>query len=123
MCDVGTGTRDRKPWEQHHRWLECLGPLISEPSPIPNLIAGDFNQRVPAKPRTRKDVARALAATLQGFEIITAGIPPGCIRQGIDHIAIDHRLQANTVGGWPSNDGGVRMSDHDAVVADLALRG
>jgi len=26
------------------------------------------------------------------------------------------------VQGWPHNDGGVRMSDHDAAMADLTLR-
>jgi len=122
MCDVRTGPKDRKPWEQHLRWLEEFGRLINEPSTIPTVIAGDFNQRVPARPRSPKKVTAALASIFETFDIITAGVPPGCDQQGIDHIAIDRRLEYQTVQGWPHNDGGVRMSDHDAAMADLTLR-
>ncbi len=121
MCDVRTGTKDRKPWEQHLRWLEYFGPLIATASALPVLIAGDFNQRIPRRPGARKDVAEALASAFAGHDIVTAGIPAGCDRQGIDHIAIDARLRATAVRGWPNNDGGVRMTDHDAVLADLAI--
>ena len=85
------------------------------------VIAGDFNQRVPRRKGGRRDVAELLAQVLAEYEIVTAGVPAGCERQGIDHIALGAGLAASDVRGWPNDDGGVRMSDHDAVLAELNL--
>ena len=67
------------------------------------------------------DVADALASVFVEFGTVTSGVPPGCIRQGIDHIAIDDRLQRASVRGWPNDQGGTRTSDHYGVVADVHL--
>lgn len=40
-------------------------------------------------------------------------------RQGIDHIAIDPRLDALDAHGWANDHGGVPMSDHDAAMVEL----
>ena len=119
MCDVRHDSKDRKPWEQHLRWLEYFGSTVLQPSPIPVLIAGDFNQRIPRSSGARRDVAEALAAALVGFEVATAGVLTGCDRQGVNHIAVDDRLCATSVNGWPHDAGGTRMSDHDGIVADF----
>jgi endonuclease/exonuclease/phosphatase family metal-dependent hydrolase len=121
MSDVRSGTKDRKPWEQHRRWLELLEPLLAGSASLPVIIAGDFNQRVPRSPRGNRAMADLLAGVLDGFTTVTAGIVAGCERQGIDHIAINSRLEALSVRGWPSDDGGVRMSDHDGAFADVRL--
>jgi len=123
MCDVTYGGKDRKPWEQHLRWLALFAELLRAERALPTIVAGDFNQRVPRRKGGRVDAAEALAQTLSDFEIVTQGTPTGCGRQGIDHIAIDRALTPVAVRGWPNDDGGVRMSDHDAAVADLALAG
>lgn len=121
MCDVNVGSRDRSPWEQHLRWLELFEPLIADPE-LPVVIAGDFNQRVPGRKGGRRDIAELLARVFTSYPIVTAGVPDGLNRQGIDHIAVDQRLEAALVRGWAHDDGGTRMSDHDAVVAELRLR-
>jgi len=119
MCDVRYGSKDRKPWEQHLRWLEYFGRLIGGQSSLPVVVAGDFNQRIPSRSGARRDVVDALASSLDGFDVVTSGVPPGGARQGIDHIAINHHLRCASVRGWANDDGGTRMSDHDGVVADL----
>lgn len=123
MCDVRVDAKDRRPWEQHQRWLELFEPLIAAECALPVVIAGDFNQRVPRRSGGRRDVAELLAHVMGDFTIVTSGMPAGCERQGVDHIAIDQRLEATEVHGWPSDHGGVRMSDHDAAVADLRRPG
>ena len=122
MCDVRTGAKDKRPWEQHQRWLELFEPLIgADTQRLPTIIAGDFNQRVPRRKGGRRDVAEQLAAVLADFHIVTESVPPGCERQGIDHIALGPGLRSIDVRGWPNDDGGVRMSDRDAAVAELRL--
>lgn len=50
MCDVTYGSKDRKPWEQHLRWLDCFAELVANRDrDMPLVVAGDFNQRVPRR--------------------------------------------------------------------------
>jgi len=121
MCDVRYGSKDRKPWEQHLRWLECFGELMAAESSLPVVVAGDFNQRIPRRKGAPSDVADALASVFAAFDIVTSGVPAGCARPGIDHIAINDRLQRASVRGWPNDQGGTRTSDHYGVVADVHL--
>lgn len=122
MCDVRTGTEDRRPWEQHRRWLELFEVLIASDPATPVVIAGDFNQRVPRSRSGPRAMAELLDRVFTNHTIVTGGVVEGCDRQGIDHIAIDPRLAAIDVRGWPHDHGGVRMSDHDGVGANVALR-
>ena len=122
MSDVASGFHNTRPWEQHLDFLELLRPMIAASPSVPTVIAGDFNQRVPRQRGGRIDAAAALASTFDGWDIVTTGIPKGCDRQGIDHMAISSGLVADRVHGWRNDDGGIRMSDHDAVVGDLCLR-
>lgn len=121
MCDVNLGTRDRAVWEQHVRFLELVEPLLAADAALPVIVAGDFNQRVPRASGGRRDVAELLERVFAKHTIVTRGVPDGCAKQGLNHIVIDSRLVATDVHGWPNNDGGTRMSDHDAAVAELAL--
>lgn len=113
----------RRPWELHHSYLEHLNTIIRDAIirniDEPVVIAGDFNQRYPRVKGGNIAAAQALESTFQPFDIVTAGIPKGCNRPGIDHIALSPHLQATDVGGWPNDVGGKRLSDHDGVWATV----
>lgn len=104
MCDVAHGTKDRKPWEQHLSWLQCFVDVAATWSDLPTIVAGDFNQRVPRRPGTNRAAAAALEDAFVGFTIVTSGVPSGCERHGIDHIAVSGALEAHRVWGWPNDD-------------------
>lgn len=120
MSNVSVGDRNRRPWEDHLRYLELL-PSILERYSEPLVVAGDFNQRIP-RTSGRRDVAVALATCFDGVEIVTAGAVPGVDRPLIDHIALGPGLECEAVRAWPNDDGGVRMSDHDGVLAEVTAR-
>jgi len=108
----------KKPWEEHLESLEHLGQIF-ESIDEPFIAAGDFNQRIPRFKGGNRQAAESLEATFAGLNIVTSGIPPGCTRPGIDHIAISPEFTASKVEGWPNDVTGNRLSDHDGVLADL----
>jgi len=112
----------RRPWELHHHYLDQLG-LIFRDIDEPFIVAGDFNQRYPRVRGGNIAAAEALAATFAELDIVTAGVPNGCVRPGIDHIALSPHLEAAAVGGWPHNVNGNRLSDHDGVWAEVQVAG
>ena len=109
----------KKPWEEHLEYLEHLGQIF-ESIDEPFIAAGDFNQRIPRVKGGNRQAAEALAATFAGLDIVTSGIPPGCTRPGIDHIAISHEFTASNTKGWPNDVTGNRLSDHDGAICELA---
>jgi hypothetical protein len=109
----------RKPWELHIRFLELLGELIAD-CPIPTIVAGDFNQRVPRIKGSHKAAAAAMSEAFDPFDVVTQGQLRGCIRPGIDHIAVSSHLRATDAWGWAHNVNGNRLTDHDGAAADLA---
>lgn len=113
------GTKHR-PWELHLSYLTHLRELLRGLDE-PFVVAGDFNQRVPRQRGGNRAAATALAETFDGLDVLTAGIPDGCARPGIDHIAISPGLVGTRVGGWPNVVDGNRLSDHDGVWARLNL--
>ena len=113
-----------KPWKHHIEFCEILGELLDRRDrTLPHVLAGDFNQTVPRIAYGNHAAATALEEALDDFEVVTQGTIPGCERPGIDHIAIDAHMHADSVYGWPNDDGGIRMSDHDAAVAELSRAG
>ncbi len=111
-----------KPWKYHIEFCEILRELLDQRDrSLPHVLAGDFNQAIPRIRYGNHAAAAALEAALHEFDVVTQGTIPGCAQPGIDHIAIDAHLRADSVHGWPKNDGGVLMSDHDAAVAELTL--
>ena len=108
----------KKPWEEHIEYLDHLKPILGQLGE-PFVTAGDFNQRVPRPKGANRRVAEQLAATFADTEIVSSGVPSGCERQGIDHIAVSRELTATNVQGWPNDVSGNRLSDHDGVLADV----
>ena len=119
MAEVTYHTNEKKkPWQEHFEYLVHLRAILDSIDE-PTVIAGDFNQRYPRVPRANKAAAEALADTLDGTEIVTAGILAGCEKPGIDHVAIGPRLQAGRVEGWTNNVTGNRLTDHDGALVDV----
>jgi endonuclease/exonuclease/phosphatase family metal-dependent hydrolase len=113
---VRTGTRDRRPWQDHLVYLHGLGPVLASRDPsLPTLVLGDFNQRIP-RARAPEHVAHALTGALGGFVVATAGEVPGVDRQSIDHIAHSPGIEVGDIAGFDRRGAdGRRLSDHDAV--------
>ena len=112
---VDTGRRDRRPWEDHSRFLDALGELL-KCWPDRTILAGDLNQRIP---RTSQpvDIADQLDRVLAGLEVPTAGVSSPRL---IDHIA--HTRELTTTGSptlIPDSLDGRRLSDHIGVAVDL----
>ncbi len=117
---AGVLERTDRLWEQHLRFLDALSVVLAELDG-PVIVAGDFNQRVPRPPRGAKKPAAAMAATFAEFDIVTAGVPDGVEKQGIDHIALSSGLKASAVLGWPGTEKVRRHSDHDGAGAVLPV--
>lgn len=125
---VRTGRRKAKPWGEHIAYLEALRPLLDEArQAMPVCVAGDFNQRIPSTwtPRVARD---AMAATFEGFTILTAGEEPlsGLAEQTVDHIAVSEGLTSYSRGGvdcgdTPPSDGTPprSLSDHHLITCSL----
>ncbi len=108
----------QRPWQLHYRYLRILTDMLRQID-MPTVIAGDFNQRTPGVKGGNHAAATALEAAFAPTKIVTAGVPNGATRPGIDHIAISGDLQASSVWGWPNHIDDVRISDHDGAGADL----
>lgn len=108
----------KKPWEEHFDYLEHLKPIMDSIDE-PLIVAGDFNQRVPRAKGASVKAAEAMQVTFAGLDIVTAGVPEGCARQGIDHIALGGGLRATSVRGWPNDITGNRLSDHDGAMVEV----
>lgn len=118
---VSTGRRDRKPWEDHRRFLSCLDAVLArEALAIPEIVAGDFNQRIP-RFRTPKAVFRQLMNVFESrFSICTSGELEGADGPGIDHVAHTAGLEAVDVRVIPKvSQQGLRLSDHFGLSVEL----
>jgi len=113
---VRTGRRDRTPWEDHLAFIRGLEKFISALE-APFVIAGDFNQRIPAGNQP-KNVAAALSAALKDLQVATA-IP--LERPLIDHIVMSKGSQYSAVEIIPDSDEFGRISDHRGAVVEVEL--
>lgn len=121
MSNVQYGDQNRKPWEDHLRYLELLpGVLTAYDEPV--IVAGDFNQCIPRVPYGNRAAAEAMATTFGPLDVVTAGEVDGVDKPLIDHIALGPGLSAERVWAWPNDAGGVRMSDHAGVGAEVIAR-
>lgn len=118
MADVSHGAKDRKPWEQHKKFLKIL-PSILENYSRPLIIAGDFNQRYPWTKYGNREASKIMEDTFTNQEIVTRGIINGMSKAGIDHIAINKTLETKSVWGWFNVVDGIRLSDHDGAGCEL----
>jgi endonuclease/exonuclease/phosphatase (EEP) superfamily protein YafD len=111
---VSTGRKDRAVWEDHLTFLDGMSGLLRDSISVPMIVAGDFNQRIP---RTTQpvEVAEALASTLDGLAVVTAGEVEG--HRLIDHVAV----RGLTAAGSPTVVPRADLSDHDGVIVNLIL--
>ena len=118
---VRTGKKNREKWEDHLNFLEGLDNTLKNHSPDPQIITGDFNQRMPRK-RVPIQVYERLINLLEGrFKITTTGIIDGVSKQTIDHIGCNKQLAANRIFALSNiGENGQLLSDHFGIVADLA---
>ncbi len=121
MAHVSNGRKDRRPWEDHLRYLDVLGSLLSALEPDqPTILLGDFNQRIPNSPRTAS-VARALKAAIPDWlHLHTAGVLPGADKQDVDHVFASRHLECLSVKTLPNAGvAGKPLSDHVGLVLQL----
>lgn len=117
-ANVATGRRDRESWEDHLAFLRALPSTMLE-QPLPVVVVGDFNQRIPQGSQPRR-VFDALSEALAGLGVPTAGETDH--GQLIDHVAHSPELSSSVTDIiCPSRDG-VTLSDHHGVVVDLQQR-
>ena len=123
MAHVTSGRRDRSPWEDHLAYLGGLRQILAMSSREPAIVvAGDFNQRIPAqRGRPPARVAESLAQSLATFDIATAGSISGLDGPLIDHIALGPGIRSGRATGWPATLDGVRLSDHAGVVVEARV--
>lgn len=118
---VSTGRRDRRRWDEHMDYLSALPDvLLSLPRNRPVIVVGDFNQSLP---QTRAPLAafQKLTEAMRGFSVWTTGSVAGLSRPSLCHIAGNAYLRADRVKGYSRDIGGMMVSDHDGLDADLAL--
>jgi hypothetical protein len=111
---VATGNKNRRQWEDHEIYLHELKKLTAD-VPGPFVIAGDYNQRIPAG-RQPKNIAALLDEVLQGLVVPTAGhVDPPLI----DHVAHSPGLISNVVCTIPDSNSEGKLTDHTGVVVEL----
>jgi len=118
MSDVRFGTRDRRMWENHSRYLDGLLALAPH-WPDTAIATGDFNQRLPARfpPKSLRD---KLESVFSKMEIGTSGIigPDG--KRSNDHIAYGRYWSCSGRGTVSNLKSDAReLSDHFGVWVDL----
>jgi hypothetical protein len=84
---VSGGRRDRRPWEDHLKFIEGVTPLLKAEPSRPRILLGDFNQRIPRGSQPMR-AFEALHGMLEPwFELATAGVKDRQGRAAIDHLA------------------------------------
>ena len=117
---VSTGTKDRKPWQDHEAWLAGFEKLRCRFPESRTVVLGDFNQK---NPRTwvPHRVHDRLKLAFEGFKFATKGDLPGGLK-AIDHIAHTSDLTRRNIEIWPKNsEDGTKLSDHFGVWCDFNL--
>ena len=117
---VDTGREDRKPWEDHERWLKGFATRPCGRNAEMTIVLGDFNQRIP-RTRVGKRTYELLLHAFEGFTIATVGELAQAPGQAIDHIAHTSDLTLiGDIGVWPKqSDHGLTLSDHFGVWGDF----
>ena len=117
-ANVTGGRRVRVCWADHLAFLGAL-PSQTRVQPLPVVVVGDFNQRIPRGSQPLH-VFDALTDAVTGLEVPTAG--ETAHGQLIDHVAHSPELSSSVTDIiCPSRDG-VTLSDHHGVVVDFQQR-
>jgi endonuclease/exonuclease/phosphatase family metal-dependent hydrolase len=118
---VRTGRKDREKWQDHLAYLHGLAEVVERiDDHIPNLVLGDFNQRIPRNGQPHSVHDRLMEALGSRFKFITGGALPGLEAQSIDHVAVSKELEAAAVGTFSNvTENGTRLSDHFGLRVQL----
>lgn len=95
---VRTGTKDRKPWDDHEAWLSGFEKLRCHFPMSRTVVLGDYNQKIPRTWAPRR-VSGALERAFKGFEFATEGDLPAGLR-AIDYIAHTPDLTGRSIEIW-----------------------
>jgi endonuclease/exonuclease/phosphatase family metal-dependent hydrolase len=120
QAHVVGGRRDRRPWEEHTRYLHALGELL-EHQTEGLIVTGDFNQAIP-----RRNAPKAAYAALQTSILDRLAVPTAGVIQPLDQYAIDHLAHtsdfgdAEVVGLDRRSDSGEVLSDHFGLCVTLS---
>ena len=118
---VRTGSKDRRPWQDHEAWLVGFEALRSRIPVTGTVVLGDFNQKIPRTWAPRSVYQRLLRA-FDGFEIATSGNLTGAPSLSIDHIAHTPDMPRLSLGIWQKTAAdGTELSDHFGVWCDFRL--
>ncbi len=109
----------RGVWEEHLRFLEAIAPVL-RPGAVPQVVGGDFNQRVP--PVGRLDPAYAVHArevAMAGHGVLTEEL------LGTDHRLLLCHVAANVPTAAPPtvvdrhDADGHALSDHHGAIVSI----
>ena len=117
---VRTGHKNRTRWQDHLAYLSVLPAALDSQDCELQILAGDFNQRIPRK-RVPVYIYQTMQEVLQDrFTIITGGVISPIDKQTIHHIAVVEKLGAGRIQSI-SNMGpeGQKLSDHFGITAHL----
>lgn len=105
------------PWHEHRQYISQLSRFLTQqPSDMPTIVAGDFNQRVP-KTRAPRDVHDLLLNSLGSLTIHTAGEHSADKIRLIDHMAASHDLEVRGLSlVVPPSVGRRPVTDHTGAL-------
>lgn len=116
---VGTGRKDRKPWEDHLTYCAGLKRILaryhSERAPI--CVLGDYNQRLPRGIQPEHVANALLGALPEEYRVATAGVTDMEGKQLIDHITVSPSLGIDDIQIIPRTVDGTKLSDHVGIGA------
>jgi len=115
------GSEVRSPqWNEHRRFLSGLRRFVADRErEAPQVILGDFNQRLP-RAHQPVGIAATLLETLGDLKVSTTGVLAVVDRPTIDHIGVSYGLDVDGVAGIDERDeNGKNLSDHFGVRARI----
>ena len=119
---VRGGHRNRRPWEDHNRFLEGLPNTRGSGHEGQLVMLGDFNQTIP-RTRAPKQLSENLTSVLSDFHVATSGDLPGAPGPAIDHVCHSQDLESSMVSILPKKDvDGRRLSDHFGICVRIDSR-
>ena len=119
--EVRRGSKRKRRWEDHARYLAGLSELLKGVHGRPLIINGDSNQRIDQG----KSVPRCLRSVLQDamperVTIATSVLGHG-VRRCIDHFALSDEFAAEFLSVISNIAGESKLSDHCGVAAMLSV--
>ena len=118
---VTSGQKNRKAWEEHHRFLDGLELFLSSSVfETPVVLLGDFNQRVPRKRSPITAYNRLMEVTGKQFSFLTSGHIATENALSIDHVCVSSALSGQLVRTFPKQTpDGINLSDHFGLALNL----